>query len=60
MKEGRAEGMKEGLAEGMKEGLAKGRAEEKRENARNFKKLGLSVELIAQATGLDIEEINKL
>ena len=44
----------------MKEGLAKGRAEEKRENARNFKKLGLSVELIAQATGLDIEEINKL
>ena len=52
--------MKEGRAEGMKEGLAKGRAEEKRENARNFKKLGLSVELIAQATGLDIEEINKL
>ena len=46
--------------EGRAEGLLKGREEEKRENARNLKKLGVAVDIISQATGLSKEEIEKL
>ena len=58
--EGRLEGRAEGRAEGLEEGRAKGRAEGKLEDARNLKKLGVSVEIIAQATGLSIEDIRNL
>lgn len=37
-----------------------GRMEERLENARNFKKMGVSPDIIAQATGLSLEEINGL
>ena len=43
--EGRAEGRQEGIVEG------------KRATARNLKQLGLSIELIAQATGLSTQEL---
>ena len=36
------------------------REEEKRENARNFKKVGRTIDVISQATGLSKEEIEKL
>ena len=39
---------------------AEGRMEEKMENARNFRKLGVSAEIISEATGLSLEEINRL
>ena len=42
------------------EGRAEGRAEEKLENARNLKSLGVSMEIIMKATGLSAEEIEKL
>ena len=42
------------------EGRAEGRAEEKLENARNLKRLGVSTEIIMKATGLSAEEIEKL
>lgn len=58
--EGRAEGRAEGLAEGRAEGLAEGRAEEKKALARKFKEAGVSIELIAQSTGLSMEEIAAL
>ena len=62
--EGHAEGLIEGRAEGREEGraegIAEGRAEEKLTNARNLKALGVSAEIIMQATGLTIEEINEL
>jgi len=44
--------------EGMKEGLEKGTQEERFRTASNFKKLGVSLEIIAQATGLSVEEID--
>lgn len=47
-------------AEGRLEGRAEGRAEEKRELARGFKAAGTPVEVIAQVTGLAVEEIEKL
>ncbi len=66
--EGRAEGLAEGLAEGRAEGLAEGRAEGRVEGleeaktltARNLKGLGVDVHIIAEATGLPVEAIEKL
>lgn len=50
----------EGHAEGHAEGRAEGRMEGKLEDARNLKQLGVSIDIIAQATGLSGEEIGKL
>ena len=44
----------------VKKGKAEGRQEEKHSIALNLKKLGVSIEQIAFATGLSIEEIEKL
>ena len=46
--------------EGRGEGLVKGREEEKRENARNLKRLGVLSDIISQATGLSKNEIEEL
>ena len=50
----------EAKEEGREKGREEGREEEKRENARNFKKLGITIDVISQATGLSKEEIEKL
>lgn len=42
------------------EGQMEGRMEERLSNARNLKKMGVSPEIIAQATGLSVEEVDKL
>ena len=41
------------------EGQMEGRMEERLSNARNLKKMGVSPEIIAQATGLGVEEVAK-
>ena len=46
--------------EGRMEGRLEGRMEERLANARNFKKMGVSPDIIARATGLSLEEINGL
>ena len=38
----------------------KGEYKKSIENAKNFLKLGLSVEIVAQGTGLSLEEVNKI
>ena len=54
----------EGLEEGKKQGLEEGKKQGARENAisiaRNLKRLGLPDNEIAQATGLPIEEVEKV
>ncbi|AEW85930.1 hypothetical protein FCOL_05525 [Flavobacterium columnare ATCC 49512] len=50
----------EGKMEGLIEGEIKGKIEGKIETAKSLKRLGVSVEIITQATGLTKEEINKL
>lgn len=57
---GYEEGRFEGRLAGRAEGRAKGQREEKLNNARSFKQLGVSTEIIAAATGLCFEEIEKL
>ena len=46
--------------EGREEGRAEGREEERMELARKFKASGVSIDIIANATGLSEEEINAL
>ena len=61
--EGLAEGRAEGLAEGEAIGIAKERERSKArqlETARCLKTAGLAVSLISQATGLSVEEIERL
>jgi predicted transposase/invertase (TIGR01784 family) len=57
---GRTIGLAEGRAKGLAEGKAEGKAEEKIEIARNMKKKGLDDTLIAETTGLSLEEIDHL
>ena len=45
---------------GLEEGLEKGREEARLESARKLKQMGVATEIIAEATGLSIEEICKL
>jgi len=55
---------KEGVAQGISEGEARGRAEGAEskaiEVARNLKSLGVSLDKIAQATGLTPEQVRAL
>ena len=56
----RQEGREEGLKEGEEIGRKEGREEAILQNARNLKQLGVSMTIIAQATGLSEEEIQQL
>ena len=49
-----------GVEKGIKIGKEKGKTEEQRLIAANFKKRGVNTEMIAQCTGLSIEEIDNL
>ena len=56
----RQEGREEGLKDGEEIGRKEGREEAILQNARNLKQLGVSMTIIAQATGLSEEEIQQL
>jgi predicted transposase/invertase (TIGR01784 family) len=58
--EGRREGRLEGRAEGRQEGRAEGWQEGRQETARNLKAMGISIEQIAQGTGLTEQQIKDL
>ena len=58
--EAEEKGMKRGLEEGMQKGMEKGKAEGQRLIASNMKKQGIDFGIIAQCTGLSVEEIDKL
>lgn len=56
----RKEAIAEGLAEGREKGLAEGRAEGVKEVAVRMLAMGMSVEQVAQATLLDVKEVEDL
>jgi len=61
VEDGMAIGEKKGRAEGEAIGMEKGRAEERISMARNLLAMGvLTIEQIAQATGLSVDEIERL
>ena len=55
-----AEGKAQGLAEGKAEGFAEGKAEEKTATAKRLLSMGLSVEDIAKATSLSVEQVEAI
>ncbi len=58
--EGREKGLVEGREKGLVEGREEGREEERLANARNFKRLGVSMDVIVKATGLSEDVIARL
>ena len=49
-----------GLEKGIKQGIEQGEYKKSIENAKNFLKLGISSEIVAQGTGLSIDEVNEI
>ncbi len=58
--EGIALGLEKVRAKGEAIGLEKGVLQNKIENARNLKNLGIAIDIIEKATGLSSDEIKKL
>ena len=59
-KEAFNDGILQGRNEGISLGITQGAKEAKLETAKKFLSMGLSVEQVADGTGLSIEEIEKL
>ncbi|CAO4846458.1 MAG: hypothetical protein CNLJKLNK_01352 [Holosporales bacterium] len=55
-----AKGIELGKAEGIAEGIAEGERKAKLETAKNLESMGLSLEQIAAATGLDLDDLKLL
>jgi len=58
--QGISQGRSEGIAQGMQAGIAQGSYQTKLETAKNLFGLGLSIENIAQATGLSQAEVEAI
>ena len=58
--EGRMEGREEGRMEGRMEGREEGRTETMMANARKMKAYGFALDIIAEITGLTIDEVKDL
>ncbi|NUN65378.1 Rpn family recombination-promoting nuclease/putative transposase [Pseudanabaena biceps] len=58
--EGKAKGLAEGKAKGLAEGKAEGKAETARQIAMNMLRSDISVELVAQFTGLTLKQVQRL
>ena len=59
-RDARNDGWKAGIAQGLAEGEARGSRHKAFETARNLCSMGLSIEKIAQATGLAVQEVEKI
>ena len=55
-----AEGEAKGIARGIQQGFSDGARRKALEDAGNFKRLGVSVDIIAQATGLSKQEVENV
>ena len=55
-----ARGISQGKSLGLAEGEARGSRQTKLETARNLLRFGLSIQKIAQATGLTVQEVEAL
>ena len=57
---GISQGISQGIAQGLQQGISQGVQQKAIETAKNFISMGLSIEQVAQGTGLSIEEIQAL
>ena len=54
------EGMEKGMAQGLEKGMAQGIEQNRIEMIKNFYKIGTSIEDIAKASNLSVEEVKKI
>ena len=59
-KEGVSDGISQGIAQGISQGISQGEHQAKIETAKNLLAMKLSIEQVAQGTGLSVDEIKKL
>ena len=59
-KVGYSEGLSDGISQGMSQGISQGEHQKAIETAKKFLAMGISVEQVAQGTGLSLETINNL
>ena len=57
---GKKAGYCEGLSDGISQGISQGEHKAKIETAKNLLAMNLSIEQVAQGTGLSVDEIQKL
>ena len=55
---GYKEGVSDGISQGITQGISQGEHKAKIETAKKFLTMGISIEQVAQGTGLSIEEVN--
>ena len=55
---GKKAGYCEGLSDGISQGISQGERKAKMETAKKFLTMGISIEQVAQGTGLSVEEVN--
>ena len=60
IEKGIQQGIKQGIKQGIEQGFEKGKKEGIIEVVKNFKEMGISIDDIKKATGLSMEEIEKL
>ena len=58
--QGEAKGFSLGIAQGKQEGISQGSYQKTLQDAANLKRLGVSIGIIAQATGLSEAEVEQL
>ena len=56
----REEGVQQGIQQGIRQGFADGSYRKALEDAGNLKQLGVSIDIIAKATGLSKEEVEAI
>ena len=59
-KEGYIAGVSHGLSQGLQQGISQGEQQKAIETAKKLLQMGISIEQVAQGTGLSIEEVNSL
>ncbi len=57
---GLEEGIKQGIKQGIEQGIEQGLEQRSIEIAKNLKNMNMSIDSIASATGLSVDEIEKL
>ena len=58
--EGLSDGISQGISQGIAQGISQGEHQKAIETAKKFLEMGISIEQVAQGTGLSIDEIQKL
>ena len=60
LSDGISQGISQGITQGISQGISQGEHQKAIETAKNLLAMGISIEQVAQGTGLPIDEIQRL